>query len=137
MGYFGLVSDNIVSMKVVTADGRSIKVSRSSHPDLYWAMRGAGHNFGIVTKFKQAIFDYPNGQDTYYVTYIFTEHKLESFFEQANKLLDHGNLPKEAMAYAIYAFNQDISPKASPTSYSTISFTARKLTPISPSYSSS
>lgn len=34
-------------------------------------MRGAGHNFGIVTKFKHKIFDYPKGQDTYYATYFF------------------------------------------------------------------
>ena len=111
MGYAGLVSDNIVAMKVVTADGRSVKVSKSSNPDLYWAMRGAGHNFGIVTEFKHKIFDYPNGQDTYYVTYTFTEGMLESFFELYNRLLGNGTLPNDANVYAFYYLNLDINPK--------------------------
>ena len=114
MGYAGLVSDNIISMDVVTADGCSIHVSHSSNPDLYWAMRGAGHNYGIVTKFKFKIFDYPKGQDTYSVNYVFTEDKLEPFFKQMNKLLDNGKLPKDANAYALYILNPDIHPKVSP-----------------------
>lgn len=114
MGYAGLVSDNILAMNVVTADGCSIKVSKSSNPDLYWAMRGAGHNFGIVTEFKHEIFDYPSGQDTYYVSYMFTEGKLESFFELYNKLLGNGTLPRDANVYAIYHLDLDINPKVCP-----------------------
>ena len=111
MGYAGLVSDNIVAMNVVTADGCSVKVSKSSNPDLYWAMRGAGHNFGIVTEFKHKIFAYPNGQDTYHATYIFTEDKLESFFELSNRLLGNGTLPNDVNMYAFYHLNLDINPK--------------------------
>ena len=58
-GFFSLVLDNILEMDVVLADGSSITVSDSSHADLYWGMRGAGHNFGIVTKFKYRIYDNP------------------------------------------------------------------------------
>ncbi|KAL9018643.1 MAG: hypothetical protein Q9185_004054 [Variospora sp. 1 TL-2023] len=111
MRYAGLMSDNIVEMDVVTANGSEIKVSATSHPDLYWGMRGAGHNFGIVTKFQYKIFDYPKGQDTYYVTYIFTDDKLESFFTQLNWLLNDRNLPKDITTYALYILNPSISPK--------------------------
>ncbi|KAL8790938.1 MAG: hypothetical protein Q9213_000363 [Squamulea squamosa] len=111
MGYAGLVSDNIVEMDVVTADGSEIKVSQSSNSDLYWGMRGAGHNYGIVTRFKHKIFDYPKGQDTYYLTYFFTGEQLEVFFRQLNRLLNNGNLPKDLNTYAIYTLNPAIHPK--------------------------
>lgn len=46
---YGTASDNLVSAEVVTADAESRQVNANSYPDLYWAMRGAGANFGIAT----------------------------------------------------------------------------------------
>ena len=113
MGYAGLMTDNIIEMNVVTADGSQVKVSESSNNDLYWGMRGAGHNFGIVTSFKYKIFDYPRGQDTYYVNYFYTEDKLEAVFSQLNKLLDNGKLPRDFNAYVVYIANPDLNPMVS------------------------
>jgi len=48
---YGLACDNVISYELVTACGRVINVSRTSYPDLYWALRGGGNNFGLVTKF--------------------------------------------------------------------------------------
>lgn len=48
-GRHGLVSDNFVSMNIVLADGTTKFVDAQSEPDLWWALQGAGHNFGIVT----------------------------------------------------------------------------------------
>ncbi|MGW4353779.1 FAD-binding oxidoreductase [Nocardia sp. NPDC004582] len=48
---FGATVDYVEEMDVVLADGRLLTVTRQQHPDLFWALRGAGHNYGIVTRF--------------------------------------------------------------------------------------
>jgi FAD/FMN-containing dehydrogenase len=49
---FGLAIDELLAAEVVTADGSVLHVDGSSHPDLFWAIRGGGGNFGVVTRFK-------------------------------------------------------------------------------------
>jgi FAD/FMN-containing dehydrogenase len=48
----GFTIDNLLSVDVVTADGTLRTASATQHEDLFWAMRGAGHNFGVVTSFE-------------------------------------------------------------------------------------
>jgi FAD/FMN-containing dehydrogenase len=49
---YGLTIDNLLAAEVVTADGEIVRVDADTHPDLFWAIRGGGGNFGVVTRFQ-------------------------------------------------------------------------------------
>jgi FAD/FMN-containing dehydrogenase len=49
---YGLTIDDLLAAEVVTADGQELHVDDQSHPDLFWAIRGGGGNFGVATRFR-------------------------------------------------------------------------------------
>ncbi|KAG8164977.1 hypothetical protein KVR01_005252 [Diaporthe batatas] len=97
-GRHGLVSDQFVSMNIVLADGTLTTIDSSS--DLWWAMQGAGHNFGIVTSVTSKIYDVEYA-DWAYKSYIFTGDKFTDVYNNVNKhLFMDGNPPVDIANYA-------------------------------------
>ena len=58
--------DNLLSAEVVTATGEVIRASATDHPDLFWAIRGGGGNFGVVARFEFQLHPVsPNGDTSH------------------------------------------------------------------------
>lgn len=56
---FGLTIDSLLAAEVVTADGQILQVDAENHPDLFWAIRGGGGNFGVATRFRYRLEEAP------------------------------------------------------------------------------
>jgi FAD/FMN-containing dehydrogenase/SAM-dependent methyltransferase len=80
MRRYGLTIDSLRAAEVVTADGRILRASADEHPDLFWALRGGGGNFGIVTEFEFALHQLSE------LTILATFHPLD----QARQVIERG-----------------------------------------------
>jgi len=57
---FGMTIDSVIGAEVVTADGRYLRIDDEQEPDLFWAIRGGGGNFGVVTRLKFRLHELPH-----------------------------------------------------------------------------
>jgi FAD/FMN-containing dehydrogenase len=76
---YGMTIDNLVSVDVITAEGRKIRASETDNADLFWAIRGGGGNFGVVTQFEFKL--YPVGPEIFAGLIVFP-------FSQAKQILN-------------------------------------------------
>jgi FAD/FMN-containing dehydrogenase len=98
----GLACDNLLEAEVVTADGRIRRVNVDDEPDLFWALRGGGGNFGVVTSFTYRV--HPVGR----ILWGPVIHRVD----QARSVLQHylqtmAEAPDELVAYAAFLFGPD------------------------------
>ena len=56
---YGLTIDDLLAAEIVTADGEILQVDADNHPDLFWAIRGGGGNFGVATRFRYRLHEVP------------------------------------------------------------------------------
>jgi FAD/FMN-containing dehydrogenase len=96
---FGLAIDNLLAAELVTADGRILEVNVEQHPDLFWAIRGGGGNFGVVTRFDYRLHPFDPtvlGGD---ITYPFAQAKdlLTFFADYSSDLPDEANVEPYAI----------------------------------------
>lgn len=76
---YGMTIDNLVSVDMITAEGRKIQASETDNADLFWAIRGGGGNFGVVTRFEFQLF--PVGPEIFAGLIVFP-------FSQAKQILN-------------------------------------------------
>lgn len=87
----GLSADNLVSAELVTADGRLLQASETENPDLLWAIRGGGGNFGVVTEFEFRL--HPVGPMLQLGLFLFSPDKGGELFRFARDFVE--DLPDE------------------------------------------
>ncbi|KAL9595232.1 MAG: hypothetical protein Q9219_006566 [cf. Caloplaca sp. 3 TL-2023] len=102
-GIHGLIIDNLLSLRMVTADGRLITVSAAENSDLFWGMRGAGFNYGVVVSATYKVHPLTNGGQVQVADLIFTREQNETFFKTLASL--SGTLPPELALLTYVDYN--------------------------------
>lgn len=105
-GHHGLVSDQFVSLNVALANGSLVTVDETS--DLFWALKGAGHNFGIVTSVTSKIYDLE--KPNYAVdTIFFSGDQVQEVYQLANELwITNGTMPDDLNNWSYWFYDPTI-----------------------------
>jgi FAD/FMN-containing dehydrogenase len=82
---YGMTVDNLESAEVVTAAGEVVRASATDHPDLFWALRGGGGNFGVVTRFEFRL--HPVGPDVLSGLIVYPISEAKSVLQQYREFL--------------------------------------------------
>lgn len=80
-GIHGMLLDSLLSVNLVTASGDLITVSATENSDLFWAIRGAGSSFGIVTSATYKVYDLTNDGQVFNADFEFAAAQNKSVFE--------------------------------------------------------
>ena len=94
---YGMTIDNLESAEVVTASGNVIRASETEHPDLFWALRGGGGNFGIVTRFEFRLR--PVGPDVLSGLVVYPISQAKAVLQQYRDFV--ANAPDELAVWAV------------------------------------
>ncbi|KAG8720705.1 hypothetical protein FRC08_018404 [Ceratobasidium sp. 394] len=88
-GQHGLVIDNVVQATVVTAAGSVLIASVAENPDLFWAIRGGGGNFGVITQFVFRL--HPQRPTVFHHFFVFAPRMLPRLIDEVNSWMKHRN----------------------------------------------
>lgn len=98
-GKYGYLNDNMVSIRLLLANGTVVTASKEQNEELFWAVRGAGHNFGIALEATYQVYPQLNNGQHYVVDYEFSLDKVEAVFKALNEL--SSPMPKEVAVFVI------------------------------------
>lgn len=94
---YGMTIDNLVSAEVITADGNKIRTSKTENTDLFWAIRGGGGNFGIVTEFEFEL--HPVGPEILAGLIVFPFDQAKKVLTQYRKFIE--SAPEELNVWVV------------------------------------
>lgn len=105
--------DALESVQIVTASGDLVTASKTSNPDLFWAIRGAGANFGIVVQAKYRVYDFTNNGQAMVADLVFPAAANQSYFRALAALgsdnHDNNKMPTNLGITAVGVYNRDIN----------------------------
>ena len=104
-GLHGLQIDALQSVRMVTGAGNLITVSATQHPDLFWGLRGAGFNFGVVTSATYQVYPYTNNGQAMNADFRFNASANASLYEFARSYT--GKQPDAFSIDIAIAYNED------------------------------
>ncbi|KAK8257159.1 FAD binding domain-containing protein [Phyllosticta capitalensis] len=99
-GKYGYLNDNMVSCRLVLADGSVVVASKESHPDLFWAIRGAGHNFAIALEATFKVYPQESGGLHHSWDLEYKLDQCEAVFETLNQV--HEIMPPELSIFVLW-----------------------------------
>ncbi|KAK8153701.1 FAD binding domain-containing protein [Phyllosticta citrichinensis] len=99
-GKYGYLNDNMVSCKLLLADGSVVLASQESHSDLFWAIRGAGHNFAIALEATFKVYPQENGGLHHTWDLEYKLEQCEEVFETLNRV--HETMPPELSIFVLW-----------------------------------
>ena len=102
-GVFGLVADALVSARLVTADGRVVEVSKTQNPDLFWGIRGAGANLGVITSATYQAHKLVNQGQMLNADLIFPANKSKEYFDVLGSL--SGKMPEKLAVITLVVYD--------------------------------
>lgn len=94
---YGMTIDNLVSAKMVLADGRKVTVSENENTDLFWAIRGGGGNFGVITQFDFEL--YPVGPEVFAGLLVFPMDQAKQVLQKYREFT--ATAPEELNVWAV------------------------------------
>ncbi|TVY94337.1 FAD-linked oxidoreductase [Lachnellula willkommii] len=109
-GKYGYLNDNMVSLRLLLANGTIVVASETSNPDLFWAVRGAGHQFGIALEATYQVYPQMNDGKHFIVDWEFELDQVESIFEAVNHI--YSSMPAEV---AIFVIGRRLGRSGNPT----------------------
>ena len=94
---YGMTIDNLVSVDLITAEGKKLRVSETENADLFWAVRGGGGNFGVVTQFEFQLF--PVGPEIVAGLMVFPFNQAKQVLSRYRRFVD--SAPEDLNVWAV------------------------------------
>lgn len=99
-GKYGFLHDSMVSCKLVLADGSVVTASNDSHADLFWGIRGAGHNFGVALEATFQVYPQAHGGLHHTWDLEYTLDQCDNVIETLNRV--HETMPAELAIFVLW-----------------------------------
>ncbi len=107
---YGLSCDNLKSVEIVTGDGRVKTASPEFNPDLFWAIRGGGGNFGVVISFEYQLYELKN--DIYGVFSWYSGNKITEGMKQFSEYAKTASIDSSMLAFLAFIPQTDDFPRS-------------------------